>query len=137
MCLYYVEHTTKALRERFDNLPEGQDTLDFWKVYDVGGNFLLSPFFDQKIRKAGTIISNRKNKRVKKLVNWITEINKGIHVFTAADFAKDSIPYGDSCKVIVKVQAKKKDLIAAGARDAVFMKITISKEEWDKVFKKL
>lgn len=139
MCLMYDEGKTNILLKRFDALPKGKTTLDFWKVYKKIGNVLSSIYGKQNIKKHGNVISNRKSKKFRVLKNMETCLHRGIHVITNLKTAQN---YRCGEEVLVKVQARKCDFVAAGdcsdltENQAVFMKVTISKEEWNRIFKK-
>jgi hypothetical protein len=156
MCLLYNKEATQELRQRFANAKK--DTLTFWKIYYVNkdeqvgynqhANWLESPYQNHSIYSPGEIVSDRKSKSLHLRGEFpTTSISKGIHVYTSLktakkelkDFHKHNLLYAK----LVKVEAKKKNLIGAGSQvslyllrdnQAVFMAVTITEKEWNKVF---
>lgn len=137
MCLVYDEKETQKLLNRFNSLPKEKTTIDFWKVYEKRENILVAIWRWNKIEKPGIVRSDRSSKKFRIAENDITKINKGIHVFTNKKRAED---FAQKHEVVVKVQTRKQDFIAASnqnvTKEAVFMKVEISEKEWNRVFKK-
>ena len=133
MCMIYDVKITKRLKERFKR---NRGILRLWKVYKKEDNELISPcyhFNKDGIKSPGIYISSRKNK-----VNNCEVIRDGFHVFLNEKDAKDWLLFYSD--IIVEVKVKGKDLVGGGylteenlLKTAVFMKLEITKEEWDKI----
>ena len=130
MCLYISKYATNELKKRFKESKDG--TLTFWKVYRKRDGTLVSPSYGQEVALSGDIFSNRKDKKLKGYEAQGHVVSEGIHVWVNKPSKMKYYPYYS----IVKVTAHKNDFIWAGDRDAVFMKINISKRTWSNLFRK-
>lgn len=133
MCLLMDKEVTDAVRQ-------GQWPLTAYKAlkWDFARKEFVSPY-NQYTWKAGVNLSNRT--AIEKdhydvptnvqggqfLPEPTTEINRGIHVYLRAD---DAHGYDEYEHVIVQVLCYQEDFVAANAQQAVFMKVSISEEEW-------
>ena len=133
MCCYYDKEATKKLREKM-KLRGGKMTA--YKVYDRWAGGLCCICKDGFITSPGVITSNRESKVPGKDFDSVwgnddIEISRGIHVELTR---KGAIRWKrGGRRVIVPVTIEVKDLVGAGAcGDAVFMKITISKRNFNK-----
>lgn len=103
-----------------------------WKVVERTYNDMYSPCRFYYKYKPGWNISNRIYKTLE--LNGIC--NKGIHVFTSRNAAREfsCFEYGYR---IVKVICYNKDLIAVGKfNDEVYMKVFFPKDEYDDAIKR-
>jgi len=139
----------------------GDEEFICWKVYSLGENKLFAPCLwamlkysnifwrlwkklkllfvkGYVIKKAGNVKSNRRSSQLKDKELSTGEVIKGIHVFTTkkeADYALAS-SFIDGTFVSIPVLCKMEDLVAEGTNgcQAVFTKIRITKETWNKIF---
>ena len=148
MCLYANKKNPKKGKHRISFDKDGFATC--WKSYDYHHNVefpyrngLYSIIYDygHKNILPGDIISNREeiiagqDPRDDTNRNEI-EINRGIHVFTRKKTVEEHSK-GYNQDRIVKVRCHKSDLVAVDKEipNAVFMKVLLSKKEYDKAMK--
>jgi len=155
MCLSTTEIVSK---NQFDFLftEPRVTTIKCYKYYTFDKNLFgqkrLSPPYRKSVFnkiKNGTTKSNRKSKIISekngdhfhhyiKMDNSII-INKGIHVFLSRRQARNMyfIEVGEGCGTIVEVDCDRDDFVAANSHEAVFMKIKLSEEEYNKAIMSL
>jgi len=148
MCLYANKKNPKKGKHRIRFDKDGFATC--WKSYNYYNveysyrkNGLYSIIYDygHKNILPGDIISNREeiiagqDPRDDTNRNEI-EINRGIHVFTRKKTVEEHSK-GYNQDRIVKVRCHKSDLVAVDKEipNAVFMKVLLSKKEYDKAMK--
>lgn len=145
MCMFHSKNMSRVLRNKLAE----KGYLYFYKAYHLRGNNLYSMV--KQTRKPvnhGWIISTRKEQKVgadlDSNTSWtrIPQYNvyRGIHVVTSEKACRDDWDNGlkKPITVIVKVKCLLSDFVGAGAgrdRDAVFMKVHLSKREYDRVTK--
>lgn len=138
LCLNKRVITTEQLQEQMKN-----GKRKFYKVYlDSSDKVLISPYQASAVRGRGpgAIVSNRKGKDLTVYEIITGEVHFGIHVFVDEVEAREAKSLSISDGIIVEVTAEPEDLVAAGSfsydyASAVFMKVCISKKEWDRVMK--
>ena len=128
MCLIINRHETAEFFRKHD--PDEEITV--WKVYKVSGNKgenICPPFYRGRI-SPGWIISNRRTTSIR----GQTIVARGIHVFLTRESARDYRGCFSSRVTdrVFKCKAKVSDLVALNLIQAVFMKIHITKEEFER-----
>ena len=132
MCLRINGKRTKRVERTLrDN---GGKTV-MWKIlrfhihYD--GIVLSAPYYEYKYSPGWN-----KSNRIDSDFYLSNVIYLGIHVFTNKSCAIAYKAWSDECTVVVPVTVHEKDFIAAGTDyDAVFMKVFLKKEDYDKTIK--
>lgn len=154
MCLLNSASATRFLKEKLEK--SLTKTIILWKVYErvcwknqFGSGMKLNPvyYYDKRdiVMKPGHVISNRDNKGLRDDEQKNFEVFHGIHVWTNRWKAErdvkcvsvycNSRANGDY--VVIPVICSLKDFVAAGtSEDAVFMKVKITKQTWEKLQKK-
>ncbi|MBT6051164.1 MAG: hypothetical protein HOG49_30560 [Candidatus Scalindua sp.] len=145
MCLTANKNNPKKGKYRIKFDKEGYATC--WKSYDTEHRTNRKPglyptiFNYRKEVLPGKIVSSRTQVEVGDEFDEINydsiDIHRGIHVFTRKHRAiSHSAAYVDDR--VVQVQCHKSDLVAVDEDDkqAVFMKVLLSQEEYDKAMKK-
>jgi hypothetical protein len=125
MCLHSsLEETTKLLRTQ-----KGKITC--YKVLNSFGN-RLDAIHCHKIYKPGNNVSDATEN---KCTIYNTSVHNGIHVARTLERAK-ALQGFSRLKVIVKVTCDLKDLMGANINEAVFYKVHLSQEEYDRAIGK-
>ena len=125
MCLKIVEGSSLT----FDS----NRSVICYKVYEVVIDRLWSVYMHAPIYSAGVVLSDRSSTEITSEEQSSLEVNNGIHVYLEE---KDC--HGGLMQFyrVVPVQCKLEDLVAIGEFDgtksAVFTKVEITKEEWNK-----
>jgi len=136
MCLYYDEVRT----EEFKKANKGGRTVTTYKVFKLASEAYLKSVYFQCFHRNGMIQSDREVQAPLKDIwdydsDFSHEINRGIHVFLTKE-AVGIFSNEDCDNVIVKVTCKMKDLVCVGEdNDAVFMKVFLTKKEYQKALK--
>jgi len=132
MCL----HVSKNVKVKFNK--DGYATA--YKIYKKGERRLISLFMGTRTEKPGIKKSNRFTTCLTndEVLNKIVDL--GIHVFLNKKDARKETSYGcPEREIVVPVLVCEDDFVAAGnffiAKSAVFTKIEITKETWNKIFK--
>jgi len=134
MCMYKEEEETKAFLKKH----KGQKEVVVWKLYRVynDSDRVYPPHRCCGGVTGGVIKSDRRRKSKDKDDEYGgTYINRGIHVYTTRGEARyHQRGYGNGSTRVFKCTAKLKDLVGVNAhsRHAVFMKIHITPEEFEK-----
>jgi hypothetical protein len=139
-----------------------KDETIFYKIYEIreitekngdAKHILFSPFYDFELKTFGIIKSNSKIKDVQNSKKIEREIQRGIHVYLTLKDAnrwirnivdygwnyertRDIVDYGNIYKIL-KVTARAEDLLGVDYTSAVFTKVEITKEEFEKAKKEL
>jgi hypothetical protein len=138
MCLHVITSATEAMKQKTGEI-KAYKVYKVQKIENTNIYKLFSPIKLHKVKKAGSVVSNRKTNKLAE--NEIT-VEKGIHVFLSKESAEDFVCCDD--EYIVEVECDIKNLVAVGhdlfacqgyASAAVFTKINISKKEFDKTIK--
>jgi len=135
MCLEKNRDATEKFRKKNKN----KRKVVVWKIYCVDNNNIVSPaiYDDGGCTNPGYIESDRIDKYQDEY-DMCNTINRGIHVYVSRGKAREMRDIGEK---IFKCTAKIDDLVAVGGYrsgrkdEAVFMKIHISKEEFEKGIK--
>ena len=165
MCLKMSKYYKRRMKEALDRWPEDQPNKVYYKVYlKIEGAYLLSPYQKYNYCDPGIICSNRIDKALFRSLDddemlTYREVYRGIHVFTYKSDAKKFVDafkassfirhiyrqYDQNLKpVIVPVVCHRDDLVAVGKtsgtdsdelKSRVFMKVEITKETWEEIFK--
>lgn len=139
MCLYKSEMGTDFFREK----NTGKKEVVVWKLYRVNSNNKLSPLYAGRYgkdiaipRTQINIVSDRKKIKNDYFDTFMWEINRGIHVFTSREAARNYKRQYFPCAKRVRVfrcTAQMKDFVGANTgQQAVFMKVRLSEEDFDK-----
>jgi hypothetical protein len=142
MCLCKNNEATEKFRKNNKN----KRKVVVWKLYRIYENGEVYPLYYHLYPvKPGFIKSNRTSIKdemcnIRSLYNDVLVVNRGIHVFTTRKAARhDWRTWFSGLKTkLFKCEAMVKDLVAVGGdsnsstSEAVFMKIHISKEEFEK-----
>lgn len=138
MCLCSNQHATTRLRNKMRRSPSKSVLLH--KVYMVRGDCLTAPYNDHCLggclARSGWIQSDRKKAGQTTNEYFDRRVNRGCHVFTTYQNAKDGKSRIDRClitcrsTVIVPVRGYLKDFVAAGYGEAVFTKLYLTKKNF-------
>lgn len=132
MCLYY----NKQLSDKFKKRKIKKFYV--YKFLELKNELLKSPYESLHRRKVtkwlpGYIESNRKSSYISSTEIRNFEIKKGIHVYLNR---KDALNTCDDHCVVLKLEVNLKDFVAKNNNDiAVFTKVKLSKEEYQRVLK--
>lgn len=108
-----------------------KDEKVFYKVVSAYYPTILVSVYWGVEYKVGENKSNRWDKKLDEGEKEWQEVSKGIHVYTDKDRA--IIMVTGQVEKILPVICRKEDLVAIGYRDeAVFMKVTVRQEDYDK-----
>jgi hypothetical protein len=151
MCLFYDKEGTETLKKRFNK----DDTITCYKVYGVRiqrpydndgetKKYLVSPYFPNKkgsvIDEPQVVTADRSGIKMTARETRKGHVDKGIHVFVNKKAAKHSAALLWIHKgVVMPVKCKKKDFVAASKKhnqsawEAVFKRVEITQENWDKL----
>lgn len=137
MCMEVGEYETAEFLRKH-NVDE---EITVWKLYRVVGKDVIPPFFHRNgCICPGKIVSNRKTRNCAKKPRYdgtsYPTVARGIHVYLTRKAARRALNIWFLPGRIFKCTAEVADLIAVGnycnREEAVFMKIYISKEEFEK-----
>ena len=129
MCLVINKKETTKLKKKVKYIIG-------YKVYVKNTYHLQAPYRTHHcVSKYGVVKSNREKQKIDSYERMKNRVYRGIHIFRdglTADVMRDHM-YPNTGRV-VKVRCYLKDLVAADENQAVFMKVTILKAEWSKIF---
>lgn len=128
MCLFYDKSFSTRIRNR---IVKNGKKITCYKVLRVIGNTLESPYFGEEY-KPGWNVSDRCEIAQGAKEQEYHEVYKGIHVFTSKKVAKEDVLNG---RIVVPVTCYAKDFVGAGCCEAVFMKVFLSRKDYDKALK--
>jgi NACalpha-BTF3-like transcription factor len=135
MCLDHDEKLTENLKKSMKKGKKGKHV--FYKTFRVESGKLKTTYKLVSVRSAGDLVSNRTKKELS-YDERCYGVERGIHVFMSLNGARSDIDCGNG-DIVVKVTARPEDLVAVGTFDdedsEVFMKVNISKEEFDRALK--
>jgi hypothetical protein len=143
MCTKFDEIETKKLREQNEVIT----CYKIYRLYFINEEYVLQPLWANishshtEYIKPGVTKSDRSSIRFPNINDNDSDyfyeydnyyrIGKGIHVYR--DIEAAICEYKTYCSdIIVKVICKTKDLIGANKREAVFMEIELTEEEYNK-----
>ena len=130
MCLFSEKNCVKEI---LDYCPDEFVCYKVLVVIGIGGNyFLKSPFYGMTYGIG--VNKSDATQRSPHLSNTWKIVYEGIHVFLTKESASNYKSFGE---VIVKVIARKKDLLGADRNHAVFKKVELTKEEYRRVIKNI
>jgi hypothetical protein len=129
----HKNHKTVTVYKVFKT--QDTDYSNGWYAAPIVTKGLFAPYRGDRYYPGETNASRPEN-RIRKECR----VNKGIHVFLTREDA-EGLARSSSIKVVVKMTAQVKDLIAVGdfegiPNNAVFKKVTLSRSEYDKHVKK-
>ena len=132
MCLYYCEGTKKQFLAKHTDKKE----ITVWKVWLIEKKDVFSIIYESNKIKPGWIKSNRTSVNSDGLDKtcWLGHsISRGIHVHLTRESARDNRDWGGR---VFKCKALLSDLVEVGnalsSNQAVFMKIHISKKDFER-----
>jgi len=136
MCLQSDPKYTEDFKDK-----KRGETITVWKVYEIINKKVFSPFRREEVDLPGIVSSNRTSVAWDEydascLVLYRRRINvyRGIHVLLTRQAARE---FKNSEERVFKCTAKVNDLVGIepNNQSAVFMKIHISKEEFNRGIK--
>ena len=128
MCMYYNNNDTQNFINKCKK--NHKRHIIVYKLINKHGSTLFSSICSKKW-KVGTNISNIKKNQYKQLFDG-DNITNGLHVYINYNDAKNRL-YSNRCILILKVDIK--DLIGVNGYTAVFRKVFLSQENYNKAIR--